>query len=543
MRLPFLSVVAISCLCGCASITSLGNTFEGAADYRIIPAVDYRYPASDPRRTPLFDDCGPLSTPQPSPAAQEDRATGARPAAAGAGSPQGAASTAVRCGQGPQALNRVPLADYSLFQAHPPAVGPDDPLYFDAEDNLQISLRMGVVGWFSEGAEQRLVNRMFGTQVRGEIAIIANATDGRVTPGGLTEQGELDGRVVFYSGDVYAEQRLNEFNVPIYGPKAYSGGPLTIDLWVLELDRAESDQMSAILGTLSRLAGETTGGGAAPVLGILNQLGTAFLNSNQDDIIGRIRITLVPPHAGQHVTDPILQVSDIVVSRTSRGFRGSPNMLDHCFYEPETARVLAAASGPDQCGVPINFHRNNLFVLSIRKSRTNTELASDWRLSQLNDRLAAVAADSPRARAGTAFNEAVDQVGDGFVRDHVYHEALDRIERVRAGSIGAPRNQAADFVLKAVQCGLWYSRDGASAALDQVCGARAAQRVIGPDQLARLTQKLATQLCLTDDDLSFRTLLTESISAESLTSARGGLLDRFRPRVPGTAPGSSCQPS
>jgi len=519
MRLVALAATLLATLAGCATITSLGNTFEGATDYRIVPVTDPRYPENDIRRTPLVSECATRQ----------------------AATPAARQAEAVQCpltNGRPPAMERVRLSDYSLFQGHPATVPATNSSFFSSGDNIQISLRMGLVGWFSEGVEQRFVNRLFGTQVKGEIAIIANVTDKEVTPAGLTTQGNLDGRVVFYSGDVYQEQRLNEFNVPIYGPNPYTGGALTVDLWVLELDRAESEQMSAILGTLSRLSGETTGGGI-PGLSILNQIGSAFLNSNRDDIIGRVRITLMPPRAGQQVTDPILQISDVVISRTSRSTaRGMPNMLDDCYYEPETARVLTAQGG--QCGAPAFVHRNNFFVLAVRKVEQTRSIASTWTLQELTDRLRSV-------QVGTGqtpdLNAAVDQISDVFISGNAYSDSIAAVERIRAGSAGAARQQAADRILQRLQCGLLFARDGTSTVLTQACGGeRAAQRQMGPADLDRLTQRLAADLCLTEADLSFASLLGSPATVADMPQKRQALYPLFRPRPADHATGQ-CPPA
>jgi hypothetical protein len=190
MRL-FALLAAALILPGCASITALGHTFEGAADYTIVP----------------------LATPK------------------------------VACAEEPK-WNCVAIAETGRFEAL--KLDPTNTNHlFQEKDNIHVSLKTGTIGWFSEGIEQRFLNQLAGiisdSPLKGEIAIVANVTEGSRSPGSRDANGQLEGRVVFYSEDILAGQRLNEFNLPIFGPTAYEGGPLTIDLWVMELDRAESE--------------------------------------------------------------------------------------------------------------------------------------------------------------------------------------------------------------------------------------------------------------------------------------------------------------
>ena len=122
-----------------------------------------------------------------------------------------------------------------------------------------------------------------------EEAVLVNAfemTKGKSFPIGPTAKN--DARVIFFSTDVEggnalgAEgQNLNFDNMPIYGPITYNGGPFALDLYVIEID-AETPQIKALLGTLASL-GSIVYAPASPALGVLNTIGGALLDGEQDD--------------------------------------------------------------------------------------------------------------------------------------------------------------------------------------------------------------------------------------------------------------------
>ena len=459
-------------LAGCASITPLGNTFEGAADYRVIPIDDPEKPEIEPLIS-----------------------------------------------------KAVPLDDFHPFQVHPSKIGANDARFFAKGDHIRINMRSALFGWFAEGKEQQLLNDLVGAPTKGEIAIIANVTEGKRTAGGRDDKGDLQGRVVFYSDDIYKNQRSNEFDIPIYGPAPYEGGPLSIDLWVLELDRAESEQMSALLTSLSDLSKDVSSV-AVPGAGILHQLGTAFLNSNQDDVIGHLAVTLYQPRAALKATDAILQQSDIVVSRVGRSSAENRKVIDGCLYVPRDSAVVDGGGYP--CGLKTGDGHTNIIVLGIRKVPEGASVASELTFAELNDRLS-------KARVGSAqtpnFTTAIEEATDVAMSDGAYNDAVASLERVASGSAGAARELDADTILKNLQCGLMAARHSESAVLGEVCGGeRALQRQIGINDLARVTRRLAAETCLSDSDLSFDSLLPAELSADALRQKRSALYSKIRPR-------------
>lgn len=398
--------ILIATLPACTSVTTLGNVHEGSADFRVV----------------------------------SDAKVAANP------------------------TTPIPLGQINRFSTHPTTNSNENRIFFENKDYIQITLKTGQIRWFSEGVEQRIFNGFASlaspSKMKGEIAIIANVSDTRWNPTGRDKDGQLEGRVVYYSNDVHMGQTINGFNVPVYGPVEYKGGPLIFDLWVVELDRAESDQMEAILGTLVDLSKKSPIG-TIPGVDILNQIGTSFLKSNEDDIIGHITIVFVPPKPGTKLTDPILEVSDVIITRKSDRQKSFP--FDQCKYTP--------TSGEMSCSDPKPMEANN-FVFSIRKAAPGVDISSTLTLAELNNQLSNVKEYAKLEGVLTGFVDAAS--GSNRYRSSLH--SLD--EAIKADTIEAVRRLRADEVLKALQCAVIAQsappNDGAmEAKANAACGPRA----------------------------------------------------------------------
>lgn len=127
---------------------------------------------------------------------------------------------------------------------------------------------------------------------RGEISILVNAGESSAKVANIINpsDGNSKGRVIYYDDDVRESgQLINAINLPIYGPKAYTGKNFVFDLWMLELDNDESNQSKTLLSSLAGL-GAKAYPPSAPILGVLNTLGGAFLSGNKDDLEARIQM-------------------------------------------------------------------------------------------------------------------------------------------------------------------------------------------------------------------------------------------------------------
>lgn len=457
-------VAAALMLSGCMSVTALGDTFEGGADFTIVPV----------NSSPLAD-------------------------------------AAITHGPTRQSCQGRTCFDLGSLDRFPVVEGSSDaPHFFKEKDNIHISLKTGTVSWFSEGAEQHAMNRvveLFGARspVKGEVAIIANVTEGKRNPGGIMSDGELEGRVVFYSNDIYRRQRLNDFYVPIHGPAPYGGGPLTIDLWVMELDRAESDQMGAVLSTLADLS-KSAPSLAFPGFALLSRVGTAFLKANQDDVIGHIGLTLLPPKRATKLGDPVLQVSDIIVRRAED--RDADLHFGKCVYVAEQGAVHCETPG----------RKDNYLVLSLRKSDSTASITPDEvSLANFNKRLAA-------APGPTAMSAALNEFADETISDAKGRVAISLAEKaIDPANDPSLRQLDAEKLFESLQCHAIVASSAPTETMDSLCGDRAKDRQMSADDFENAIRRLVGAQCVDPGGINSKTLVGDSPTSESLATQRATL--------------------
>jgi hypothetical protein len=133
-------------------------------------------------------------------------------------------------------------------------------------------------------------------ETRGEIAIVANVGERKDTFGLNFDpnQTKKAGRVIYYNEDVRETgQLINALNLPVYGPMIYSGDAFFMDWSVLELDTEESAAARATIKRLAELGGAAYPPGV-PVLNLLNNIGSAMLANNGDDVEMRYQMEFDP---------------------------------------------------------------------------------------------------------------------------------------------------------------------------------------------------------------------------------------------------------
>lgn len=191
---------------------------------------------------------------------------------------------------------------------------------FKEGDTISIYLKSAMFSYITESmAERAWANHVRKSgKVTGQIAIVANiAVDQGLEP--LVSPADVSnpGRVIFYSGDVEEGQMVNQSFGPVYGPVKWNGGPIVLDVTVLEIDEEERQQTGAVIGSLAKL-GTVPGVSFSPTaLSLLNTLGSALVQSNRDDVMGRFRLTLTPDVRGSAAYLPTLQEGDLVLIRKS----------------------------------------------------------------------------------------------------------------------------------------------------------------------------------------------------------------------------------
>lgn len=123
---------------------------------------------------------------------------------------------------------------------------------------------------------------------QGEIAVVADVFEmgaGSVIAQGTSFEKADRGRLVYYSEDIRESgQYLNFSNLPLYGPTTYSGGPIFVRLYVLELDQREAGKHTSIFSSLAALGSQAFAPSSIE-LKILKEIGTAFLQDNKNDVL------------------------------------------------------------------------------------------------------------------------------------------------------------------------------------------------------------------------------------------------------------------
>ncbi len=189
-----------------------------------------------------------------------------------------------------------------------------DKLIVNKGESISVTLQHVFIKDFSERLE-RITSKFSFDAVRGEIAILAKVyeqTDGTHidhTTSGIKKSG----RLIYYSEDVRSGGHpLNFSQLPIYGPIEYKGNSLVVQLTILELDAAESNQLKGILSALAAM-GKKAYAPASPVLEVLDSVANNLLSGEQDDQELNYSFTLHPNSGHTDVKDAKLMVGNYIL--------------------------------------------------------------------------------------------------------------------------------------------------------------------------------------------------------------------------------------
>ncbi len=231
---------------------------------------------------------------------------------------------------------------------------------------ISVVLKHAFIANFSEFFHNPFVEE---SGANGEIAIVANVfeDDGTKTvdygPGGLS-----NARVVYFSDDVWKEQQLNFHDVPIYGPIRYHGGPLVLDMHVVELDQP-GPQLKQLLSNLAEI-GSVAYPPASPIASPLAQLAGTLITDDQDDRAYRHTLTQRPVGGADGVRYSVIDAGHLVFVRQQErrkdiewfkiGFNQHLSMLVNIDPNDKasSAECLTASSLPDGC-----VYRDNTYLV------------------------------------------------------------------------------------------------------------------------------------------------------------------------------------
>ncbi len=149
----------------------------------------------------------------------------------------------------------------------------------------------------------------------GEIAIVANVfEDDGTTALDFGPAGLQAARVVFFSDDVDKGQFLNFHALPLYGPATYTGFPVIIDLYAVELDRP-GPQLRQMLENLAKI-GSVAYPPGTPIAGALAQLAGTLIADDQDDKAYHFTLVERPLGGVESIPYTVLEAGHIVFVRS-----------------------------------------------------------------------------------------------------------------------------------------------------------------------------------------------------------------------------------
>jgi hypothetical protein len=151
---------------------------------------------------------------------------------------------------------------------------------------ISVYLQQAYIKDFSERGEglwEKLWGGTFGSK-RGEIAIVARVAElDNNNDFDFTAAGRDRGRLIYYSEGVQPGQYLNFSQLPIYGPIEYTGKPLVMEFYIIELDVKENTEISGMLSAAAGL-GAVAYPPASPILKVLDTIGGGLLKANKNDL-------------------------------------------------------------------------------------------------------------------------------------------------------------------------------------------------------------------------------------------------------------------
>jgi hypothetical protein len=148
----------------------------------------------------------------------------------------------------------------------------------------------------------------------GEIAIVANVfEDDGATALDFGPAGMQAARVVFFSDDVDKGQFLNFHALPLYGPATYTGFPVVIDLYAVELDRP-GPQLRQMLENLAKI-GSVAYPPGTPIAGALAQLAGTLISDDQDDKAYHFTLVQRPLGGVESIPYAVLEAGHLVFVR------------------------------------------------------------------------------------------------------------------------------------------------------------------------------------------------------------------------------------
>lgn len=336
---------------------------------------------------------------------------------------------------------------------------------FSPGDFISINLKNAKFSTISESYLEHELDKIRKRTTSGEIAIIANVTEGVAQPQFTgSDISATPGRIIFYSNDITKDEHISQSFNPVYGPVKWNGNPITIEVTVIEVDVEENQQLDSLMKALASLGTRIPSPAAEPIA-VLNSIGQSFIASNHDDILYKARVTFMP-----HLSDApgiyttVLAQGDIIFSRTekdSREVTHSINMdWDAHTYQPAFGELCAGTpltradcKSEGVSYIVFTITKNN-GVMDMTPTQTFADIYKDFKN---NDN---------KAESFAALNTAIA----AFARNKTYTETFTALQAVYKEKNSLKRNALSDNVALALACSELAPLHASSTTLTARCG-------------------------------------------------------------------------
>lgn len=318
---------------------------------------------------------------------------------------------------------------------------------FSPGDFISINLKNAKFSTISESYLEHELDKIRKRTTSGEIAIIANVTEGVAQPQFTgSDISATPGRIIFYSNDITKDEHISQSFNPVYGPVKWNGNPITIEITVIEVDVEENQQLDSLMKALASLGTRIPSPATEPIA-VLNSIGQSFIASNHDDILYKSRVTLMPHLSdADNIYTTVLAQGDIVFSRTekdSREVTHSINMdWDAHTYQPAFGELCA---GTPRTRAECKSEGVSYIVFTITKNNGVTDMTPTQTFADIyknfknND-------NKPESIA--ALTTAIA----AFARNRNYTETFTELQAVYKEKNVLKRNALSDNVALALAC-------------------------------------------------------------------------------------------
>lgn len=308
-------------------------------------------------------------------------------------------------------------------------------------DYVSINLKSGYISYFPEGYLKRGANWLFGSPVRGEIAILVD-----VASNGLAGKETLkSGRVIYYSDDVYLKQMLSMSFTPVYGPVVYDGSPLGLSFRMMELDNSDNTQVKSVLDAIATVGSAASTAGSPLLINSMRDVGEALVKSNVDDKFGAFDAMFLGAGVDFGSSSPELKVGDYILIRKADRINGI-NWQDYCYNEKKGMLQIRDKSASDKCDTVNKQPDFTYMVFTVSRNAGTSDmtptLKAERLISELNN---AQTHGQMQAAAKETVSEYVRSVTMGKVRN-----ALGVLAKKDAST--AYRLVNAQVIVNAMQC-------------------------------------------------------------------------------------------